>query len=79
MDNTLPGDTASYMSHINPTGTGAAELNQDRRERLLRMAENLKHDLMMQDGLGPELRRECLLRVKRWINEAGAVGPFVDA
>jgi hypothetical protein len=54
-------------------GSGAAILDDDKRERLRRMAANLQRDLMLQEGLGPELRRECLERVHRWL--ADAAGP----
>ena len=52
---------------------GSDQLDEDRKHRLLRMAESLRHDLMRQDGIGPEMRSEVISRIERWVKESGEI------
>lgn len=45
-------------------------LTDEKRDRLRRMANALREDLLRQDGIGPEMRQGAIDRIERWLEEA---------
>lgn len=57
-----------------PAGTGSAQLDDDRKARLLRMSAELWRDAMNAPaGVSAELRIAALVRAERWRKEAEAL------
>ena len=48
-------------------------LDNKRKQRLLRMAEALKHDVMLHETMTLEMRKEAICRIERWVRDGNMV------
>lgn len=56
-----------------PPGSGSDILVDEKRQRLMRMADNLARDLMVRDDLDADVRAACVDRIARWRKEAACI------